>query len=167
MQLTQLHTLSVMFTQTTAAVLTLLLDDLLQAVEGTLVVPLRPRLLRLHLQPTAHGVERVRRVTRSDGRGLGDGELGSHPLDAGVVLEGVLSRTRVVKAKVHTTVPAFYLWWGHMGIWRFDMSAGDTDIMRWVVQVVHAATSMCVLVYWRPKMFPNGERQPSSVWRSN
>lgn len=85
--------------------LTLVPDDLLEAVGRSLVLPLGRGLLGLHLKPTADGVEGVRRVTRHDGRGLGDGELGSHAKHALVVLVGVLCRSGVVEAEVHTTVP--------------------------------------------------------------
>lgn len=85
--------------------LTLLLHDLLKAVQRSLVLPLRLGLLGLHLQPAAHGVERVRGVTRGDRRGLGDGELGAHARDPLVVLPGVLGRSGVVEAEVHTAVP--------------------------------------------------------------
>lgn len=72
-----------------------------------LVLPLRLRLLRLHLETTPDCVEGVGRVSCRNRGGLGDNELGGHTQDTLVVLVGVVGRPSVVQAEVHTTVPAF------------------------------------------------------------
>ena len=82
----------------------LLREDLLEAVGGTLVHPLGGGLLRLHLKATTDRVERVGGVSRKDGNGLRDHELRSQPLHALVVLVGVLLAEGVVQAEVHTAV---------------------------------------------------------------
>ena len=82
----------------------LVLEDLCQTVEGPLVVPFRARLLRLHLQAAADGVEGVGGVTRRYGGQLGDPKFRRHPNGARVVLPGVAGGAGVVKAEVHPAV---------------------------------------------------------------
>ena len=93
---------------------TLVLHDLGEAVHGALVQPLVLRLLGLHLQASADGVERVRSVTGSDGGGLGDGELGGKADDALLLSPGVDAGKGVVHTEVHTSV-------------RDDTHHGDTE----------------------------------------
>eukprot|EP00128_Syssomonas_multiformis_P017712 Colp12_sorted_trinity150504_noHs@22377 len=83
---------------------TLILSNLGEAVEGTLVEPLLLGLLGLHLETTTDGVEGVRGVTGGDGDNLGNGELGGNTNDTVVLLEGVLLTEGVIETEVHTTV---------------------------------------------------------------
>jgi hypothetical protein len=79
-------------------------EDLLQAVEGSVVNPLFLGLLRLHLETTTDGVEGVRSISGGDGGDLGDEESGSESLESEVVFVGVLLSERVEETKVDSTV---------------------------------------------------------------
>mmetsp|Transcript_59119 Transcript_59119/g.116294 ORF Transcript_59119/g.116294 Transcript_59119/m.116294 type:complete len:336 (-) Transcript_59119:36-1043(-) len=82
----------------------LLLQNLGEAIGGTLVQPLVLGLLGLHLQTSADGIERVRSITGSDGSGLSDGELGGKAEDGLVLSVGVDAGQGIVHTEVHTTV---------------------------------------------------------------
>jgi len=84
---------------------TFVLHDLCEAVSRSLVVPFILGLLGLHLQTTTDRVERVRRVTGSNGRELRTTELGGGTQDVRfVLLVRVVSREGVEETEVDTTV---------------------------------------------------------------
>mmetsp|Transcript_28667 Transcript_28667/g.61684 ORF Transcript_28667/g.61684 Transcript_28667/m.61684 type:complete len:245 (-) Transcript_28667:336-1070(-) len=83
---------------------TLVLRDLDEAVEGALVKPLLLRLLRLHLQPTAHGVEGIRDEAGNDCGGLSNSELRGKSDEALLLLEGVLLLQRIEDAEIWAAV---------------------------------------------------------------
>ena len=92
----------------------LILHNLEEAVHGATVVPLRSRLLGLHLQATTNGIEGVRGVTGADGSNLGNGEGGQNTEESAVISPGVDSEERIVHAEVDSTV-------------RNDTGNGDTE----------------------------------------
>jgi hypothetical protein len=84
---------------------TLVGDNLLEAVSGSLVDPLSLGLLRLHLQTTADGVHRVRGVSGGNGGELGATELGSGTKDVVLVLlVRVVSGESIEETEVDSTV---------------------------------------------------------------
>lgn len=80
---------------------TLVLHNLGEAVHGTLVQPLVLRLLGLHLQASADGVERIRSIAGSDGGGLGNHELGSKADNALLLSPRVDASKGVVHTETH------------------------------------------------------------------
>mmetsp|Transcript_28542 Transcript_28542/g.69173 ORF Transcript_28542/g.69173 Transcript_28542/m.69173 type:complete len:380 (+) Transcript_28542:39-1178(+) len=82
-----------------------LLDNLLEAVSGSLVDPLFLWLLRLHLQTTTDGVEWVGNVSSTDGGCLGADELGSgtHQVVFALLVR-VVSRKSIEESEVGSTV---------------------------------------------------------------
>mmetsp|Transcript_40916 Transcript_40916/g.128189 ORF Transcript_40916/g.128189 Transcript_40916/m.128189 type:complete len:335 (-) Transcript_40916:2-1006(-) len=79
--------------------------DLLEAVSGAGVDPLLLRLVGLHLEATADGVERVGSVASGDGGDLGTGEGGADAHDGVIgVGERVHGVDGIEEAEVHTTV---------------------------------------------------------------
>lgn len=84
---------------------TFLPDDLLEAVNGSTVNPFLLGLLRLHLKPTADGVEWVRDVSGANGRSLGADKLGGCAEETVLILlVRVVSRKGIEKSKVGSTV---------------------------------------------------------------
>jgi hypothetical protein len=79
-------------------------DDLLQAVESSVINPFLLGLLRLHLETTTDGVEGIRSISSSNGGNLGDEESRSESLESEVVFVGVLLFERVEETKVDSTV---------------------------------------------------------------
>mmetsp|Transcript_65732 Transcript_65732/g.169167 ORF Transcript_65732/g.169167 Transcript_65732/m.169167 type:complete len:338 (-) Transcript_65732:33-1046(-) len=82
----------------------LLRRDLLEAIHRALVQVLLHRLLRLHLQTTAHGVEGVGGTSTDRDRGLGRGEGARGTQNAFVLLVRVNARDGVEGAQLQATV---------------------------------------------------------------
>merc|ERR1711865_1223573 len=82
----------------------LILDDLHSAIERAVVKPLLLRLFSLHLQATADGVKRIGDEASDDGGRLRNGELGSEPNNAFVLLPRVQLLESVENTKIRTTV---------------------------------------------------------------